>query len=67
MPPHERAHAFHINNTTLAAQNINTRLQLDALGIQLNLSATVDGTINDWFRFFNDSVGGVCFPYSSLF
>jgi hypothetical protein len=38
MPPHERAHAFHINKTTLAAQNINTRLQLDALGTQLNFS-----------------------------
>jgi hypothetical protein len=28
---------------------------LDALGTQLNLVATVDGTINDWFRFFYDS------------
>ncbi len=55
MPPHEHAHAFHINKTILAAQNINTRLQLDALGTQFNLSATVDGTINNWFRFFYDS------------
>jgi hypothetical protein len=55
MPPHERAHAFHINKTVLAAQNIDIRLQLDALGTQFNLSATVDGTINDWFRFFYDS------------
>jgi hypothetical protein len=55
MPPQEHAHAFHINKTALAAQNINIRLQLDALGMQLNLSATVDGTINDWFRFFYDS------------
>jgi hypothetical protein len=55
MLPHKRAHAFHINKTALAAQNINTRLQLDALGMQLNLSMTVDGTINDWFRFFYDS------------
>jgi hypothetical protein len=55
MPPHERAHAFHINKTALTAQNIDIRLQLDALGTQLNLSATVDGTINDWFRFFYDS------------
>jgi hypothetical protein len=55
MPLHERAHAFHINKTALAAQNIDVWLQLDALGMQLNLSATVDGTINDWFRFFYDS------------
>ncbi len=55
MPPHERVHAFHINKTALAAQNIDIRLQLDALGTQLNLSATVDGTINDWFHFFYDS------------
>ncbi len=55
MPPHKRAHAFHINKTALAAQNIDIRLQLDALGTQLNLSATVDGTINNWFHFFYDS------------
>jgi hypothetical protein len=55
MPPHECVHAFHINKTALAAQNIDTRLQLDALGTQLNLSMTVDGTINNWFRFFYDS------------
>jgi hypothetical protein len=55
MPPHKCAHAFHINKTALAAQNIDIPLQLDALGTQLNLSATVDGTINDWFHFFYDS------------
>jgi hypothetical protein len=55
MLPHERAHSFHYNKTALAAQNIDLRLQLDALGTQLNLIATVDGTINDWLRFFYDS------------
>jgi hypothetical protein len=55
MPPQEHAHAFHINKTALAAQNINIRLQLDALGTQLNLSAMVDSTINNWFCFFYDS------------
>jgi hypothetical protein len=55
MLPHKHAHAFHINKTALATQNNDIRLQLDALGTQLNLSATVDGTINDWFRFFYDS------------
>jgi hypothetical protein len=56
MLPHECAHAFHINKTMLAAQNIDTRLQLDALGMQLNLSVnlsvTVNSTINNWFCFF---------------
>ncbi len=55
MLPHERAHTFHYNKTALVAQNIDLRLQLDALGTQLNLIATVDGTINDWFQFFYDS------------
>ncbi len=55
MLPHKRAHMFHYNKTTLAAQNINLWLQLDALGTQLNLIATADGTINDWLRFFCDS------------
>jgi len=50
MLPHERAHAFHYNKTALATQNINLWLQLNALGTQLNLIATVDGTINDWFQ-----------------
>jgi hypothetical protein len=53
MQPHEHAHAF--NKTALSTQNIELRLQLDALGTQLNLSATVNGTINDWFCFFYDS------------
>jgi hypothetical protein len=55
MQPHKRAHALHINKTALFAQNINLRLQLDALGMQINLSVTVDNTINDWFCFFYNS------------
>ncbi len=55
MQPHKHAHAFHINKTALFAQNIDLRLQLDALGTQLNLSTMVDGTINNWFHFFYDS------------
>ena len=54
MLPHERAHAYHINLTVLTSQNLDLRLQLDALGHQLNLQATVDGVVNDWLRFFND-------------
>jgi hypothetical protein len=42
---HERAHAFQVNKATLALQPIPTRLQLDALGNQLNLVVTMDGVI----------------------
>jgi hypothetical protein len=55
MLPHKRAHAFHYNKTALATQKTKLWLQLDALGTQLNLIATVDGTINDWFQFFSDN------------
>jgi hypothetical protein len=54
MATHERAHAFHINKTALSSQNIDLRVQLDALGHQLNLSATVKGIITDWLRYFYD-------------
>ncbi len=54
MATHERAHAFHINKTALLSQYINLRVQLDALGHQLNLSATVEGFINDWLQYFYD-------------
>ena len=45
---HERAHAFHVNKAALALQTITPRLQLDALGNQLKLAATVDGVIHNW-------------------
>ena len=54
MPPHERAHAFHINVTALSSQSIDLRAQLDARGHHLNLSAMVDGVIQDWLRHFYD-------------
>jgi len=54
MATHERAHAYHINKTALSSQNIDLQVQLDALGHQLNLSATVEGVINDWLRYFYD-------------
>jgi hypothetical protein len=54
MEVHERAHAFHVNKTTLASQSIPIRLQLDALGNQLNLAVTMDGVIQDWTRYFQD-------------
>ncbi len=39
----ERAHAFQINKTALASTPVNLLVQLNALGQQLNLAATVDG------------------------
>ena len=54
MATHERAHAFHVNKTAFLLQNINLRVHLDALGHQLSLSATVEGVINDWLRYFYD-------------
>lgn len=53
MQPHERAHAYHITLTALTSQNLDMLLQLDALGHQLNLQATVGGVVNDWLRFFS--------------
>jgi len=54
MATHERAHAFHINKIALSSQNMDLRVQLDALGHQLNLSATIKGVINNWLQYFYD-------------
>jgi hypothetical protein len=55
MPVEERAHAFKVKKTALASVPIDLRVQLDVLGQQLNLAATVDGVCDDWLRFFQDS------------
>ena len=55
MEVHERAHTFHVNKAALALQTIPIRLQLGALGNQLNLAATMDGVIQDWTRHFQDN------------
>ena len=52
MATHEQAHAFHINKTALLSQYIDLCVQFDALEHQLNLSATVEGVINDWLQYF---------------
>ena len=54
MEVHERAHAYHVNKAALSAQTIPTHLQLDALGNQLNLAATMDGVLQEWTRYFQD-------------
>jgi len=58
MEVHERAHAYHVNKAALAAQTIPIQLQLDALGNQLNLAATMDGVLQEWTRYFQDHWAG---------
>ena len=61
MPPHGRAHAFHINVTALPSQSIDLCAHRDALGHhQLNLSATVDGVIRDGLLHFYDLWSDFC-------
>ncbi len=55
MPVEERAHAYQVKKTALASAPVNLRVQLNALGQQLNLVATVDGVRDDWLRFFHNS------------
>ncbi len=52
MKPPKRAHAFQTNKTALSAPGINCRAMLDTLGMQLNLSAIVNGVLGDWNRHF---------------
>jgi hypothetical protein len=52
MPVYERAHAFQVARTALEPLPVDTRLILDALGVQLNCSSIVDGQIFDWKDFF---------------
>jgi hypothetical protein len=55
MQVEERANAYQINKTALASTPVNLQVQLNALGQQLNLAATVDGVCDDWLCFFHDS------------
>ena len=52
MPVYKRAHAFQVARTALEPLPVDTRLILDALGVQLNCSSIVDGQIFDWKDFF---------------
>ena len=57
MPVYERAHAFQVNKTALSnLLGTDFGLVLDAFGMQLNSSSTVEGLINDW-RFFSKRNG----------
>ena len=55
MSVQERAHAFQINKTALLSLALDLRVMLDALGAQLDLSASVEGMIKEWLRLFQDS------------
>jgi hypothetical protein len=55
MMVHKRAHAFQINKNALSSQALDLRVMLEALGQQLNLSASVEGMIGGWLRCFQDS------------
>ena len=54
MPVYERAHVFQVACTALEPLPVDTRLILDALGVQLNCSAIVDGLIFDWKNRFDE-------------
>ena len=53
MKPPERALAYQVNKTALSVPGIDRRAMLDTLGTQINLNATVDGTVGDWYRYFD--------------
>lgn len=55
MTVQERAHAFQINKAALLSLALDLRAMLDALGAQLDLSASVEGMIEEWLRLFQDS------------
>jgi hypothetical protein len=52
LKPPEHAHAFQTNKVALSALGINRRAMLDTLGVQLSLSAIIDGIIGNWNRHF---------------
>jgi hypothetical protein len=51
----ERAHAYQICKSALAALNIDIRVIFDALGLQLNCMATIDGLVYDFTQVYKDS------------
>jgi hypothetical protein len=53
MPNFERAHAFQVIKSALKPLPIDMHHILDAIEIQLNCSAIVDGLMFDWKNAFN--------------
>ena len=56
MEVYEHTHALYVDKAALALQTITPPLQLDALGNQLNLAATVDGSIHVWLQYYQDNL-----------
>jgi len=54
MPVHEHTHVFQVNKSTQKDLPTNFQLVIDAFGVQLNASLTVEGILSDWRRFFQE-------------
>jgi hypothetical protein len=54
MPVHERTHAFQVNKSALKDLPTDFWLVIDAFGVQLNSSSTVEGILSDWRWFFSE-------------
>jgi hypothetical protein len=52
MPVYERAHAFQVNKTALKDLPTDLRLIIDAFGLQLNASSTVESILSNWHHYF---------------
>ena len=50
----ECAHTFQINKAALLSLALDLRTMLDALGAQLDLSASIEGMIEEWLWLFQD-------------
>ncbi len=51
---YKRAHAFQIAKAAMENLPTDLRLIMDAFGTHLNVSATVEGILSDWRRFFQE-------------
>lgn len=52
MPVYERAHAFQVNKTAIMDAVADLNIKINALGVQLNASTSVDGLRAEWKHFF---------------
>lgn len=55
MPVYERAHAFQVNKTAIMELPVDLSMKLNALGSQLNASASVEGIKADWMFEFSSN------------
>ena len=52
MPVYERAHAFQVNKTAIMDAAVDLNIKINALGVQLNASTSVDGLKAEWKHLF---------------